>query len=64
MRLAQAGDQVAYATLLVLLTSTTRQFARARLGAVQLVGHLLPVALPSVWGAIVGRRWLNWLSHR
>src|SRR4029434_388906 len=33
MRLAQAGDQVAYASLLVLLTSTTRQFARTRLGA-------------------------------
>jgi hypothetical protein len=31
MRLAQAGDQAAYASLLVLLTSATRQFARARL---------------------------------
>ena len=29
----------------------------------QLVGHVLPVALLSVWGAIVGRRWLNWLSE-
>ena len=29
----------------------------------QLVGHVLPVALLSVWGAIVGRRWLNWLSQ-
>jgi len=28
----------------------------------QLVGHVLPVALLSVWGAIAGRRWLNWLS--
>ncbi len=26
MRLAQAGDQLAYASLLVLLTSVTRQF--------------------------------------
>jgi hypothetical protein len=30
----------------------------------QLVGHLLPVAFLSVWGAIVGRRWLNWLGSR
>jgi hypothetical protein len=29
----------------------------------QLVGHVLPVALRSVWGAIVGRRWLNWLRQ-
>ncbi len=29
----------------------------------QLVGHVAPVALLSVWGAIVGRRWLNWLSE-
>jgi hypothetical protein len=29
----------------------------------QLVGHVLPVAFLSVWGAIVGRRWLNWLSQ-
>lgn len=28
----------------------------------QLVGHALPVALLSVWGTILGRRWLNWLS--
>ena len=28
----------------------------------QLVGHALPVAFLSVCGAIVGRRWLNWLS--
>ena len=27
----------------------------------QLVGHLLPVALLSLSGTIVGRRWLNWL---
>jgi hypothetical protein len=29
----------------------------------QLVGHFLPVAFLSVWGAIAGRRWLNWLSR-
>jgi len=34
MRLAQQGDQLAYASLLALLTSATRQYARARLGAV------------------------------
>ena len=34
MRLAQTGDQEVYASLLVLLTSVTRQFARARLGGV------------------------------
>jgi hypothetical protein len=30
--------------------------------ALQLVGHFLPVALLSVWGAVAGRQWLNWLS--
>jgi hypothetical protein len=29
-----------------------------------LVGHVLPVALLSVWGAILGRRWLNWADWR
>jgi hypothetical protein len=29
----------------------------------QLVGHLLPVMIFSVCGAIVGRRWLNWLGR-
>jgi hypothetical protein len=28
----------------------------------QLVGHLVPVAFLSAGGAIVGRRWLNWLD--
>ncbi len=32
MRLAQNGDQAAYASLLILLVSVTRQFARKRLG--------------------------------
>jgi hypothetical protein len=34
MRLTQGGDQMAYASLLVLLTSVTRQLARSRLGPV------------------------------
>lgn len=33
MRLAQAGDEDAYAELLVQLTATTRRYARARAGA-------------------------------
>jgi RNA polymerase sigma-70 factor (ECF subfamily) len=33
MRLAQAGDQAAYASLLILLTSVAGQFTRKRLGA-------------------------------
>jgi RNA polymerase sigma-70 factor, ECF subfamily len=32
MRLGQTGDQVAYASLLVLLTDVTRRFVRARVG--------------------------------
>jgi hypothetical protein len=28
----------------------------------QLVGHLLPVALFSIWGAVAGRGWLDWLN--
>jgi hypothetical protein len=28
-----------------------------------LVGHMLPVALLSVWGGILGRGWLNWLGR-
>ena len=48
MRLAQAGDQVAYASLLVLLTSTTRQFARARLGAVPWIDDVVQETLLAV----------------
>lgn len=48
MRLAQAGDQVAYATLLVLLTSTTRQFARTRLGAVPWIDDVVQETLLAV----------------
>jgi RNA polymerase sigma-70 factor (ECF subfamily) len=48
MRLAQAGDQSAYASLLVLLTSTTRRFARARLGAVPWVDDVVQETLLAV----------------
>jgi RNA polymerase sigma factor (sigma-70 family) len=51
MRLAQAGDQVAYASLLVLLTSITRHFARARLGAVPWIDDVVQETLLSVHGA-------------
>jgi RNA polymerase sigma-70 factor (ECF subfamily) len=48
MRLAQAGDQAAYASLLVLLTSTTRRFARARLGAVPWIDDVVQETLLAV----------------
>jgi RNA polymerase sigma factor (sigma-70 family) len=48
MRLAQAGDQLAYASLLVLLTSTTRQFARTRLGAVPWIDDVVQETLLAV----------------
>jgi RNA polymerase sigma-70 factor (ECF subfamily) len=48
MRLAQGGDQVAYASLLVLLTSTTRQFARSRLGAVPWIDDVVQETLLAV----------------
>jgi RNA polymerase sigma-70 factor (ECF subfamily) len=48
MRLAQAGDQVAYASLLVLLTSITRQYARARLGAVPWIDDIVQETLLTV----------------
>ena len=48
MRLAQAGDQVAYASLLVLLTSTSRQFARTRLGAVPWIDDVVQETLLAV----------------
>ncbi|HTL02488.1 MAG TPA: sigma-70 family RNA polymerase sigma factor [Vicinamibacterales bacterium] len=51
MRLAQAGDQTAYASLLVLLTSLTRQFARARLGPVVWVDDVVQETLLAVHGA-------------
>ena len=48
MRLAQGGDQAAYASLLVLLTSTTRQFARTRLGAVPWLDDVVQETLLAV----------------
>ena len=48
MRLAQEGDQAAYASLLVLLTSATRQFARARLGAVPWIDDVVQETLLAV----------------
>jgi DNA-directed RNA polymerase specialized sigma24 family protein len=52
MGLAQAGDQVAYASLLVLLTSVTRQFVRRHLGASVLwVDDVVQETLISVHGA-------------
>lgn len=48
MRLAQAGDQAAYASLLVALTSATRQFARARLGAVPWIDDVVQETLLAV----------------
>jgi len=48
MRRAQAGDQAAYASLLVLLTSITRQFARARLGTVPWIDDVVQETLLAV----------------
>jgi RNA polymerase sigma-70 factor (ECF subfamily) len=48
MRLAQAGDQAAYASLLVLLASTARKFARARLGAVPWIDDVVQETLLAV----------------
>lgn len=51
MRLAQSGDQIAYASLLVLLTSVTRQFARARLGGVPWIDDVVQETLLALHGA-------------
>jgi RNA polymerase sigma-70 factor (ECF subfamily) len=48
MRLAQSGDQAAYASLLVMLTSAARQFARARLGAVPWIDDVVQETLLAV----------------
>ena len=48
MRSAQAGDQAAYASLLILLTSATKQFARARLGAVPWIDDVVQETLLAV----------------
>ena len=52
MRMAQAGDQDAYASLLVLLTSITRKFARARLGAVPWIDDVVQETLLTVHRAL------------
>jgi RNA polymerase sigma-70 factor, ECF subfamily len=51
MRLAQEGDQAAYASLLVLLTAVVRQFARQRLGAVPWVDDVVQETLLAVHSA-------------
>lgn len=51
MRLAQTGDQVAYASLLVMLTPVVRQFARQRLGAVPWVDDVVQETLLAVHSA-------------
>ena len=48
MRLAQAGDQLAYASLLALLTSVARQYARARLGGVPWIDDVVQETLLTV----------------
>ena len=45
MRLTQAGDQMAYASLLVLLTTIVRQFARQRLGSVPWIDDVVQETL-------------------
>ena len=51
MQRAQAGDQLAYASLLVQLTSITRQFARARLGGVAWIDDVVQETLLALHGA-------------
>lgn len=48
MRLAQQGDQVAYAALLVILSNAVRRFARARVGAVAWVDDIVQETLIAV----------------
>ena len=52
MRMAHAGDQEAYASLLVLLTATTRRFARARLGGVPWIDDVVQETLMTVHRAL------------
>src|SRR5262245_30897277 len=51
MRLAQDGDQLAYASLLALLTSVTRHFVRRRLGSVMWVDDVVQETLMTVHAA-------------
>src|SRR5678816_2786019 len=48
---AQEGDQLAYAALLVLLTTATRQFARRRLGDVPWIDDVVQETLLAVHSA-------------
>jgi RNA polymerase sigma-70 factor (ECF subfamily) len=51
MKLGQAGDQVAYASLLVMLTEVTRRFVRARVGTVVWIDDVVQETLLTVHGA-------------
>ena len=48
IRMAQAGDRDAYTSLLLLLTTTTRKFARARLGSVPWIDDVVQETLLTV----------------
>jgi RNA polymerase sigma-70 factor (ECF subfamily) len=48
MQLAQGGDQAAYASLLVMLTSVTRRFTRARVGNVGWVDDVVQETLLTI----------------
>lgn len=51
MALAQAGDQIAYASLLAMLTGVTRRFARARVGDVGWVDDVVQETLLTIHSA-------------
>lgn len=51
MRLAQGGDQLAYASLLVLLTTVVRQFSRQRVGPVPWIDDVVQETLLAVHSA-------------
>jgi len=51
MRLAQAGDQDAYASLLVMLTAVTRQFAASRVGRVPWIDDVVQETLITIHSA-------------
>ena len=51
MRLAQIGDQLAYASLLALLTSVGRRFVRARIGGAVWLEDVVQETLIAVHGA-------------
>ncbi|MGE0702577.1 MAG: sigma-70 family RNA polymerase sigma factor [Vicinamibacterales bacterium] len=48
MQRAQAGDQIAYASLLAMLTTILRQFARARLGGVSWIDDVVQETLLAI----------------